>query len=94
VRFRVLGFGLSGAVRGLREPRGHEALEVANAPAMTDHDGDMVHFCSDRCRVKFETNQERYRPKLRSATPRLDLSYRSASKVFVQSPAVVGLSWD
>ena len=35
-------------------------VEVANAPASTELGGETFYFCSDRCRVRFEANPERF----------------------------------
>jgi YHS domain-containing protein len=35
-------------------------VRSADAPAMTVHDGVMIHFCSDRCKDRFVTNPQRF----------------------------------
>jgi uncharacterized membrane protein YraQ (UPF0718 family) len=36
-------------------------VETANAPASVVHRGERVHFCSDRCRLRFEADTRRFR---------------------------------
>jgi len=38
-------------------------VEVANAPASTVQAGKRFYFCSDRCRVRFEADPERFAAK-------------------------------
>ena len=35
-------------------------VRTVDAPAMTMHDGVMIHFCSDRCKDRFLTNPKRF----------------------------------
>jgi len=41
-------------------------VEAANAPAVTDHAGRRVYFCSDRCRDRFEADPARFAARQRS----------------------------
>lgn len=35
-------------------------VETANAPSSVLHDGHLLHFCSDRCRLRFEADPDRF----------------------------------
>ena len=35
-------------------------VRTSDAPAMTMHDGSMIHFCSDRCKDRFNANPQRF----------------------------------
>ncbi len=41
-------------------------VQTGQAPASTVHDGSVVHFCSDHCRQRFETDPSRFPPKERA----------------------------
>ncbi|HET8752008.1 MAG TPA: permease [Gaiellaceae bacterium] len=42
-------------------------VEVANAGAHSEHDGQVFHFCSDHCRQRFEAEPQRYDERAVSA---------------------------
>jgi len=44
-------------------------VEVANAGAHAEHDGQTFHFCSDHCRHRFEGDPARYDERALSGRP-------------------------
>ena len=57
---------LGGGERYAIDPVCGMQVRVADAPAKCIHDGQMVHFCSDHCRERFESDPARHGASIRS----------------------------